>query len=258
MSQTLFYMSDTSRRILLQSHEFCFEQAKSRLLRQFDNLEQEADRFADQWLGDMRGHFDPDQHDPGEFVEAAYEHSIEYYLLLDSMRKQTILSVVAGLFHEFEKEFRVWVARELDDFYHIKEIERKVWSLSLKALKQFFDGCGWNVTAAPFSSHLEACELIVNVHKHGKGRSLEQLKDRFPEYIDPMYRGFEKGSLAELVWKNIDHECLDVKEDWVDWVYKAISAFWQSIPERIMTDAVENEPKWLTDAMQTKIGPGQR
>ena len=76
---TLFHMWNRFREKLIAEHNFYMEQAKKRLLSQFENLEEESDRYSEEWLAKTSHHFDPDRHDPGDFYEQAYEEGIEFY-----------------------------------------------------------------------------------------------------------------------------------------------------------------------------------
>jgi hypothetical protein len=94
------------RQSLIKRHQFYVKQARKRVLSQFENMEEEADKAAEEWLEQSSGRFDPDWHDPGDFYEAANDVGIEFYQLLSDMRNQTRLSVVAGMFHEWDKNLR--------------------------------------------------------------------------------------------------------------------------------------------------------
>lgn len=107
-AQVLFQMWEPYRQSLIAQHNFYIEQAKTRLLDQFTNMEQDAERAAVAWLDERSQNFDPDRDDPGSIYEASEEAGIEFYLLLDEMRMQTRLSVVAGMFHNWEKKLRGW------------------------------------------------------------------------------------------------------------------------------------------------------
>ena len=94
----LFQMWGPFRQSLIAGHLFYVEQAGKRLLTQFEDIEAEADKAAEEWLEKSRDRFDPDRHDPGDFYEAANDAGIEFYGLLSDMREQTTLGVVAGMF----------------------------------------------------------------------------------------------------------------------------------------------------------------
>jgi hypothetical protein len=53
------------RQSLIKRHQFYVKQARKRVLSQFENMEEEADKAAEEWLEQSSGRFDPDWHDPG-------------------------------------------------------------------------------------------------------------------------------------------------------------------------------------------------
>lgn len=100
----LFIMWQPFRTQLIASHQFYVEQAGKRLLSQFQNIEEESDKYADEWLEKVGQHFDPERDDPCAFAEKANDEGIEFYQMLTDMQNRTRLSVVAGMFHEWEKQ----------------------------------------------------------------------------------------------------------------------------------------------------------
>ena len=87
MTDTLFHMWGRFRQSLIDGHNFYLEQAQKRLLSQFNNIEDEAEKYAEEWLEKVGSHFDPDRHDPSDFYEQAHEESIAFYQMLDDLRK---------------------------------------------------------------------------------------------------------------------------------------------------------------------------
>lgn len=111
--RVLFMMWGPFRESLIKAHAFYVEQARKRLLSQFGDIEAEANKAPEEWLEQTSHLFNPEQHDPGDFYEAAHEAGIEFYELLRDMRRQTRLSVVAGMFHEWDKQLRDWLTQEI-------------------------------------------------------------------------------------------------------------------------------------------------
>ncbi len=125
---TLFHMYKPFRESLIERHEFYVRQASSRLLSQFDNIEDDAIRAAENWLERASQHFDPDRDDPGAFYEQAGNEEIGFYTLLTEIHEQTRLSVVAGMFHEWDKQFREWVAREIKHWHDGEALVTQIWA----------------------------------------------------------------------------------------------------------------------------------
>lgn len=253
----LFQMWGPFRQSLIKSHLFYVEQARKRLLSQFDDIEADADRAAEEWLEQSGQHFDPDRHDPGDFYEAANDIGIEFYGLLSDMREQTRLSVVAGMFHEWDKQLRDWLVREIQHWHRGNNANVKVWSADFGQLADLLESFGWNVRSADYYRKLDACRLVVNVYKHGKGKSLDDLRNSFPQYLDDPLKPLG-GSLSGTDYR--DHTHLKVSDDQFQAFSDAILAFWRDVPENVVDVQGTDVPDWFgkavlkdrTESQQTK------
>lgn len=241
-----FQMWEPFRQSLINRHSFYVEQARKRLLSQFDNIRADADRAAEEWLEQRGQHFDPDRHDPGDFYEAANDVGIEFYGLLSDMREQTRLSVVAGMFHEWDKQLREWLAGEIWDWHRGDKAVLKVWSVNFCQIADLLESFGWNVRSAGYFRALDACRLVVNVYKHGGGTSLEELRKGFPEYLADPFNG-SGGELSDT--KHRDHTLLQVSDDQFQAFSDAIVAFWRDVPENVFSSQVTDVPGWLYKAI---------
>jgi hypothetical protein len=247
MTYAVFKMWDERRRSLVRRHEFYVEQARKRLFSQFKNVEAEADEAAEKWLEESGRYFDPDRYDPGDFHDQAYEVGIEFYGLLKEMRENTRLSVVAGMYHEWEKQLREWLTSEILRILPSGHTATKIWSTDFEKMTDFLVSLGWNVRNADYFSGLDACRLVVNVYKHGKGTSLDDLKAKYPEYLaDPFA---ETGrDLSDVRYR--DHSHLKVTDAQFQALSESILAFWGDVPESIFDTQVGDVPKWLEKAVR--------
>ncbi len=242
----LFQMWGPFRKSLTAGHQFYVEQAQKRLLSQFDDIETEAETAANDWLEQNSNQFDPDRHDPGDFYEAANDAGIEFYELLSGMRQQTTLSVVAGMFHEWDKQFRDWLVREIQHWHHGDSLASKIWSADFGQIAELLECLGWDKAKIIYYGQLDACRLIVNVYKHGKGKSLDELKQKYPIYLDDPFAG-AGGSFSGVYYR--DHTHLKVSRDHFQAFSDAIVAFWQAIPENTLESEVKGVPDWFGKAL---------
>lgn len=251
MSEYVFFQfSGSFRQALIAGHLFYVEQARKRLLAQFDDIEAEADKAADDWLEKSSNRFDPDRHDPGDFYEAANDAGIEFYGLLSDMRDQTRLSVVAGMFHQWDKQLRDWLVRQIGHWHRGDTATSKLWSATFEEIGEFLESIGWNLSSADYFRMLDACRLVVNVYKHGAGKSLDDLKQRHPEYLDDPFKG-AGGRFSSVAHR--DHRRLKVSEDQVQAFSDAIVAFWRAVPENIFESAVNDVPDWFEKAIRKDL-----
>ena len=242
----LFQMWGPFRQSLIKGHSFYVEQARKRLLSQFDGIEADADRAAEEWLKKSRQHFDPDRHDPGDFYERANDVGIEFYGLLSDMREQTRLSVVAGIFHEWDKQLRDWLAQEIGHWHRGDNATLKVWSADFVQITDLLESFGWKLRTADYFRTLNACRLVVNVYKHGEGKSIEDLRNNFPEYLDDPLKDFGD-TLSDR--KYLDHTHLKVSDDQFQAFSDAILAFWRDVPESVFDSQLTDVPDWFDKAI---------
>ena len=249
----LFHIWGPFRQSLIDRHLFYVEQARKRLLSQFDDIGAEANRAADEWLERSSHQFDPNRHDPASFYEAAKEVGIEFYGLLNDMRDQTRLSVVAGMLHEWDKQLRDWLVRQIQHWHHGDSAASKVWSVDFDKIADLLESLGWKIRNADYFSRLDAHHLVVNVYKHGKGKSLKALKQKYPEYLDK----FSANGGIFLNMKFRDHKDLQVSDDQFQAFAEAIVAFWRDVPERVFDSQISDVPDWFEKALLNDR-PGQR
>ena len=244
--RVLFQMWGPFRQSLIEGHLFYVEQARKRLLSQFEDMEAEADKASEDWLERSSRNFDPDRHDPGDFYEAANDAGIEFYTLLSEMRDQTRLSVVAGMFHEWDKQLRDWLVREVRHWHQGENIAAKVWSVDFGKIADLLESFGWDIRSKDYFAKLNACRLVVNVYKHGQGKSLSDLKAAYPEYLDDPFSG-TGGAFSSIEYRDYTH--LKITDEQYKAFSDSITAFWQDVPENVFDSQITDMPDWFGNAI---------
>jgi hypothetical protein len=239
----LFMMWEPFRESLIAGHTFYVEQAFNRLLSQFGNIEAEANKVAEDWLDQRVAYFDPDRHDPSGFYEAAQDAGVEFYQLLGDMRDMTQLSVVAGMYHEWDKRFRKWLIEEMRHWHRGEQVTTKMWSVDAGKIFDLLASFGWDIRSKEYFQKLDICRLVVNVFKHGDGRSFSDLKSNYPEYLSNSLVGF----CDDMDW--LDHTNLKVNDSQIQEFSEAIIAFWRDVPREILSSSVASVPDWFGTAL---------
>lgn len=243
-----FQMWGPLRQSLIEQHRFYIEQGKMKLLSQFENIKQEADEAGKRWLEDHSHRFDPGRHDPATFEEDAYQESIEYYRLLSELRDQTRLSLVAGMFHAWDKQLRDWLLKEVRHWHLGRNVTNKIWSASFEDIEELLNGLGLAKKNSTYLRKLGACRYVVNVYKHGDGTSLDKLKEMHPEYLRDFIPGVDPADIVRL-----DHTHLAVSDEQLYEFSSAIIEFWQFIPDSVYGNSGETTPKWFDNAIARDI-----
>ncbi len=249
MSLVLFQMCGSFRARLIRGHKFYLEQAKMRLLSQFQNIEEESDKYSEEWLNQHSANFDPDRHSPDDFYEQATDEGIEYYEMLDDMRNRTRLSVISGMFHEWDKQLRGWLTKEIEFWHHGNEVKKVIWSANFSDLMEFMQGIGCQVKSLPCYASLDRCRLIVNAYKHGDGAAFNYIKKQYPEFIQQ----FDNPMNASWFIDRSDHTDLVVSDAHVDEFSKAIIDFWESVPSNVINNDTICAPEWFEKALKKDL-----
>ncbi len=225
------YMWGRLRQIILEKHDFYLEQVKARVLSRFDDIEGEAEKFVQttyEQLGSRPGDMDTDI---SQLAEAAHEMGLERYILLYGLKKHMILGSLAGLYHQWDKELRDFVEHELRHHASLEEATKAAWKPE-PAIK-VLDGFDWDYRSLSFFPKIDASRLVVNVYKHGKGTSLDQLVERYPQYLDSDFYGEARGVLKP----HVDHEWVSLSEGQLDELAGGLREFWLEMPKRVLRRA---------------------
>jgi hypothetical protein len=234
------------RERLIASHEFYVREARDRLLAQFTEaaMKSDADSFAKSWLEKMASRFNPDRDDPGEYYERAYEESIDFYLSLEGLKVSTRLSIIAGMYHEWEKQLRDWLARELMRVLPGQNLRSAIWLEKIDSIIDLFEGFKWPIRSRPYYHDIRTCYLVVNIYKHGNGTSLKDLEVHAPELV-----GHKPGAPKFMI-PALDYTHLSVDDTDLARFSDAIIAFWRDVPENIFQSQISTEPRWITKAIE--------
>ncbi len=240
-SYVFFHMMISFRDSLIEEHLFYVKQAQKRLLSSFANIDDDASKATEEWLKRAERFFNPQQDGPAQFYEQAEEEARKFYGLLSDMREQTRLSVVAGMFHQWDKELRDWLAREVAHWHAGQKAASAIWRADFDRVLDLLDGVGWKIRDKAFYHDLDACHLVVNVYKHGQGVSLNRLRERYPEFVVDVFQR----SLSARPWRTdlwSSPKDLKVREDQIKAISQAIVGFWKDAPDRVLDDEIEAFP----------------
>jgi len=227
MTKAQLYYPDSTKRLFTSAHSFYVEQMRVRIFSQFADLEGEAEKKAEEVYRDL-GHRYPGG-DWSEAAEIAHEAGSDHYISLTEMRDQVLMGGLAGMFHQWDKTIREYLVRELNHDFDNEKIEKLVWNGTFEDVLNIFSQFGWDVQALPFYPKLDALQLIVNVYKHGNGRSLTKLRNDYSQYLRDPTGDWNLGSFT----LQPDHTWLTIEQDQFIELSNAVLDFWTAMPERL-------------------------
>jgi len=250
----IFQMWAGSRQEYIAKHEFYVEQARKRLLAQFEDISGEADKFAEEWLSKAGRLFDPELYDTASFYERAHDKSINFYEMLNDMHNQTRLSVIAGMYHQWDKQLRDWLSTELrsvNQAFGDGELKAAIWRENISQIFTLLECCDWKVRAQPYYVQLDICSLVVNVYKHGIGNSFDELKKNHREFLKEIFSDTLSTDARD---RYLDHTHLRVTDEHLSLFSDAIIAFWSDVPEEILQSTIiAHPPIWFKRAWDYDI-----
>lgn len=226
------YMWQGVRQHILQRHDFYVEQVRTKVFSQFHDIEGQAEAFANSEydrLGSLPANCD--DIDMSAIAELANDRAQELYGLLSDLNKQLVLGALAGVYHQWDKDLRDFIERELAHNYETDYVRKIVWDPNIGKVFDILDQFGWDVRAKAWFGDLEACRLIVNVYKHGKGRSLDELTRLYPIYLKNILDEF--GGIWATANRDPNHEWLEVSDKEFENLVAALRTFWVEFPESL-------------------------
>lgn len=229
------YMASGTRKLLLARHDFYVEQTDKRVLAHFQDIEAEASRYGEGEFLRLSSMLDDGTRDEGDVAEAADYRAQEFYSLLSDLKDQTLLGSLAGLYHQWEKDLREFIEWELNHYADRREVRKVAWGSNLGDVLGLIQDFGWTTRSEPFFPDVDACRLIVNVYKHGQGHALNQLAERFPEFVARPFYNWPAAFSTDF----LDHEWLKVTPEQFSRIAGALRAFWTVFPERLLSTGVQ-------------------
>ncbi len=215
--------------MLLGRHDFSVEQVKLRVLGNFDNMEESAEHAATEMYGLIGSMPDSDRLDWADVAEAVRDHRDEFYMMLNEMKVQTTLGALALIYHQWDKDFRTFMERELSRFYDRDGVTKFCWQSNIGILFDTLEEFGWVIREASWFPLINQCRLIVNVYKHGKGSSLYTLAKEHPEYLGGPFDDINTATWLQIA----DYRHLSITQEEFDQITDALRLFWVELPENL-------------------------
>ncbi len=173
----------STRERYLERNAFYTAEIKARLFASLANIQREAEQYRDEIFAAMRKSAGADD-DIGDLAESAHEQAFDHYTLLTDLKSQMMLAATAGLYHQWEKDLRDFLEHDLG--HYVDQACHRGRGVALQnpqGLRPIENVQFGLPVSQPFFLRLDACRLLVNAYKHGKGGSLRELAKLHPEYV---------------------------------------------------------------------------
>ena len=236
----LFQMWEPFRETKIRENQFLLDQINKKLLSQFDSINEDANEAEQEWLDIRSRTFDPDTDDEGSVYEAARDHGASFYASLMELHEQTRLSLMASIYHHWDKEVRTWLVQQIHHWSRGENVPKQIWSANLDELIELLDSIGLANKNAAYIKTISKYRHVVNVFKHGAGSAFNTLKAHHPQFLK-----------RNSAWSyDPDHTHLTIEDEDLKSLSEAISDFWKSIPPEVFDADEITPPKWFREAQK--------
>lgn len=193
---------------------------------QFDNIEEEAEKFAKEFFNDYPG---DENTDPSEITEIARDKSAELYQMLSLMKSNHLLITILMLYGIWEQQIINFTVSELR-----KNISRSIDRICFSDLKKIHKAYNNDITQFNCWSAIEELKLLNNTIKHSIGESSDKLKKIRPDFFISEYLPYV--DTLDLFGTTLTSVSLQVQEKDLDKYIRATSEFWDEMPESSFAD----------------------
>jgi hypothetical protein len=200
----------------------------------FSSLEEESQAIADEKYEDLGRYFNPENDDPADYAEMAWEAGLEHYESMSLMQYNMRLMWISTLYQFWEQQVRKFVFEEVTRTH--KFIDKKgndvdfagFCTHGIDDIKEEFNEFGIDLEKLNSWSRIEELRLLANVIKHGEGWSATKLKELRPDYFDA---GIISTDLLDLYKTTLGERVLNIDDSEYEIYCDAIIQFWDELPE---------------------------
>jgi hypothetical protein len=196
----------------------------SRTKVQFDDIDSEADEFANAYFNNFPGNEDTD---PSSVAEWATEKGIALYETLSIMKSNHLLMTISMLYHIWEQQIIKFVINEISHNINLgnKHIE-------FKDVQKLFEMHKIDITKTKSWKTIRELKLLTNTIKHGEGESAQKLRKVRPDFFS--HNIVEGSDTLELNDGAVllSEYSLQVKESDLQKYIQATQEFWDEMPDR--------------------------
>lgn len=231
----IFLLEEVRHAFIIKTKSI-IEESKSKILANFDNIDEEVEVLRTKLLNGELYSSNPNRYhdDEAQLYEDACSLAISHEMLLYEMRRELILNITSMLYFNFDKTLRSWLFNEIGHTWNITDFEKWIWIKDIGNIYSLLKLFDFNIYSKKNFKYLDALRLVVNTYKHGYGDSLSKLKNTYPEYLNAEF--IEKGFIMSL---NNEYANLKISMQQLEEFSVAINEFWNQIPRELICDDIE-------------------
>ena len=184
------YLDNRIRKMLKEPFETFAKTYHERVIPIFSSLEEESQAIADEKYEDLGRYFNPENDDPADYAEMAWEAGLEHYESMSLMQYNMRLMWISTLYQFWEQQVRKFVFEEVTRTH--KFIDKKgndvdfagFCTRGIDDIKEECNEFGQDLEKLISWSKIEELRLLANVIKHGEDWSKRRKLENFLKRLD--------------------------------------------------------------------------
>jgi hypothetical protein len=171
------YFADYVRRAFVPSLEFYRRIVMEKFLPSLSDeaITEESNQVEKEAFERMGRSVSPEDYDPGDYFESAFDEGLEFYQLMHDTRQGLVNGLAAALYHLFEQQ--------LCEFYRLGAWDKKAVLSGMEAEARL-RALGVDIAKFPEWASINELRLLTNCVKHAEGGSCEQLAALRPDLLE--------------------------------------------------------------------------
>ena len=189
----------------------------NRVFRDFDGLDQEAERLEKQLWDHAMSQPGDGSEDPSAIADHVTNQAADFLITMEWLKQQTINNACAGLYHLWEKDLKSFLERTAVRFGKLDM--KRLMRADFGELSKILIEHKYDFENQASYEKMNEIRLLANSVKHGLGNSLFELIVRRPDLFRKNYFTGEIDS---------DAENLEITEDQFNEFAQTIAEFWEA------------------------------
>jgi hypothetical protein len=228
-------LDDEDRKLKIRQIKSFLDIYEEKMLPIFSSIEQEADKIARKHYDDLMSTPSDGSSDGSEFADAAIDVGLEYYQTMKLIGYNTLAAWISVMYQFWEQQIRSFLYQELKRY-----ITQSVTKFCENGL---IDAIEWlrffNVDLKSFPSWqgINEMSLLVNVIKHGDGRSAKALNKIKPDLFKKD-EWFVEEELLKITGTSLLEEVINIDSETLKYYGQSLIRFWEDLPETMYSQNI--------------------
>ena len=235
------YLYEERREDFIKDFLFIKEMYFEKIKPAFENINQETDQYKQNIWKQYLSTINKEKITNIETHKKEMEYTLkiiasERYLLLSLMQYRTLAMWISLIAQVWEQQNVEFIKNEVlvEGLSLVSKEGKPITELGISTIRDAYKCFGVDITDLPAWNKIDELRTLVNVIKHGEGKSADKLRKARPDLFD----SGKWGDPIELEDTSLNQETLNIRaSDFSDYI-EALIQFWNELPEEMFLKKV--------------------